>query len=213
MANILSDAKKQQVIALGQLGWTLRRIEAATGVRRETAGAYLKAAGLAVRPPGRWGHPPANPAKEVSTDPNPPAAAQSAPPDPIGFAGGDVNLYAYVGNRPTAATDPLGLWKPWAHRQVTREVADECGLSAKRNAKLAENANTGMDKHPSALSPSSPAHTMPDSPWRQYVATKLSQAVAQDAAGDQDGAMKSLGQGLHAVQDAWAHDLRRPQGT
>ncbi len=80
MANILSDAKKQQVIALGQLGWTLRRIEAATGVRRETAGAYLKAAGLAVRPPGRWGHPPANPAKEVSTDPNPPAAAEPATP-------------------------------------------------------------------------------------------------------------------------------------
>jgi len=26
MANILSDTKKQQVIALGQLGWTLRRI-------------------------------------------------------------------------------------------------------------------------------------------------------------------------------------------
>jgi transposase len=68
MANILSEAKKQQVIALGQLGWTLRRIEAETGVRRETAGAYLKAAGVAVRRPGRWGHPPANPAKEVSTD-------------------------------------------------------------------------------------------------------------------------------------------------
>jgi len=80
MANILSEAKKRQVIALGQLGWTLRRIEAATGVRRETAGAYLKAAGLAVRPPGRWGHPPANPAKEVSTDLTTPAASPSAPP-------------------------------------------------------------------------------------------------------------------------------------
>src|SRR2546428_11413354 len=80
MANILSEAKKRQVIALGQLGWTLRRIEAATGVRRETAGAYLKAAGIAVRPPGRWGHPPANPAKEVSTDPTTPAASPSAPP-------------------------------------------------------------------------------------------------------------------------------------
>src|SRR5947208_4481974 len=80
MANILSDAKKRQVMALGQLGWTLRRIEAATGVRRETAGAYLKAAGLAVRPPGRWGHPPANPAKEVSTDPTMAAASPSAPP-------------------------------------------------------------------------------------------------------------------------------------
>ncbi len=78
MANILSDAKKQQVIALGQLGWALRRIEAATGIRRETAGAYLKAAGLAVRPPGRWGHPP-NPAKEVSTDPEPPLACPSGP--------------------------------------------------------------------------------------------------------------------------------------
>jgi RHS repeat-associated protein len=29
--------------------------------------------------------------------------------DPIGFAGGDVNLYAYVRNRPTLVGDPLGL--------------------------------------------------------------------------------------------------------
>src|SRR5881296_777141 len=78
MANLLSDAKKQQVIALGQLGWTLRRIQAATGVRRETAGAYLKAAGLAVRPAGRWGHPP-KPAIEVSTDP---VTLEVVPPTP-----------------------------------------------------------------------------------------------------------------------------------
>src|SRR5206468_1688564 len=82
MANFLSDAKKQQVIALGQLGWTLRRIQAATGVRRETAGAYLKAAGLAVRPAGRWGHPP-KPAIEVSTDPAPASPTPSVgPPRP-----------------------------------------------------------------------------------------------------------------------------------
>jgi hypothetical protein len=41
MANILNDARQQQVIALGQLGWTRRRIEAATGVRRATAGCSL----------------------------------------------------------------------------------------------------------------------------------------------------------------------------
>ena len=52
MSNVLSEEKKQQVIALGKLGWTLRRIEQATGVRRETAVRYLKAAGIAVRPPG-----------------------------------------------------------------------------------------------------------------------------------------------------------------
>ena len=69
MSNVLSEEKKQQVIALGRLGWTLRRIEQATGVRRETAGAYLKAAGVAVRPPGGWGRRgPAEPANEVTTD-------------------------------------------------------------------------------------------------------------------------------------------------
>jgi len=55
MSNVLSEAKKQQVIALGRLGWPLRRIEQETGVRRETAIAYLKAAGVGVRPPGVWG--------------------------------------------------------------------------------------------------------------------------------------------------------------
>ena len=50
MSNVLNEEKKQQVIGLGRLGWPLRRIEQETGVRRETAGAYLKAAGIAVRP-------------------------------------------------------------------------------------------------------------------------------------------------------------------
>jgi len=68
MANVLNDEKKQQVIALGRLGWTLRRIQGATGVRRETAAGYLKAAGIAVRPPG-WGRRAGSkPATEVITD-------------------------------------------------------------------------------------------------------------------------------------------------
>jgi transposase len=53
MANVLKDAKKQQILALGRLGWSLRRIEDATGVRRETASAYLRAAGIVVRPSRR----------------------------------------------------------------------------------------------------------------------------------------------------------------
>ena len=47
MANVLSDEKKQQVVALGRLGWPLRRIEDATGVRRETRNTFT----IAIAPP------------------------------------------------------------------------------------------------------------------------------------------------------------------
>ena len=49
MSNVLSDDKRQQIVALGRLGWSLRRIEQVTGVRRETASAYVKAVGIQVR--------------------------------------------------------------------------------------------------------------------------------------------------------------------
>jgi RHS repeat-associated protein len=35
-------------------------------------------------------------------------------PDPIGFAGGDTNLYRYVGNSPTNGTDPSGNTSFWS---------------------------------------------------------------------------------------------------
>ena len=53
MSNVLMDEKQQQVIALGRLGWSLRRIQRETGVRRETVSDYLKAAGIPVRGRGR----------------------------------------------------------------------------------------------------------------------------------------------------------------
>jgi len=71
MANVLSENKRQQVLGLGRLGWSLRRIEGATGVRRETVSGYLRAAGIAVRPrggiPSVWPPKPAT-GQEVSTD-------------------------------------------------------------------------------------------------------------------------------------------------
>jgi hypothetical protein len=69
VSNVLSDDKKQQVIALGRLGWSLRRIEAAVHIRRETVAGYLRAMGIPVRPPGGWGKlDPAKAANEVITD-------------------------------------------------------------------------------------------------------------------------------------------------
>lgn len=71
MSNVLGNDKRHQIVALGRLGWSLRRIEQATGVRRETIGGYLKAAGIAVRGPGRPSEAKPKPAispPEVSTD-------------------------------------------------------------------------------------------------------------------------------------------------
>jgi len=64
----LNEQTKQQVITLGRLGWSLRRIQKATGVRRETAAAYLREAGVGIRPPGLWGRGSASPGNEPVAD-------------------------------------------------------------------------------------------------------------------------------------------------
>jgi transposase len=80
VSNVLSEEKQKQVIALGQLGWSLRRIQRETGVRRETAAAYLKAAGIRVWPPGR--RTTAKPAIQVTTDLEAGKAASAVTADP-----------------------------------------------------------------------------------------------------------------------------------
>ena len=123
MSNVLSEEKKQQVITLGKLGWPLRRIERATGVRRETAGAYLKAAGISVRTPGAWGkRAPAKPANGVTTDPDPSKPANEVTPDmALPFS---VNQGAPSGNSP-----------PSASACAPYRALIEQGLSCGRNAK------------------------------------------------------------------------------
>jgi transposase len=86
VSNVLKEEKRQQVIALGRLGWSLRRIESATGVRRETIGEYLRAAGIAIRAPGGWGRSDAKPAIQVSTDPDAPQSAKRAIEVSTGFS-------------------------------------------------------------------------------------------------------------------------------
>jgi transposase len=83
MSNVLNEEKKQQVIALGRLGWSLRKIQKATGIHRTTAADYLRAAGINLRPPGAWGKaPPAKPTNEVTPDPGSAQPAADVGADP-----------------------------------------------------------------------------------------------------------------------------------
>src|SRR3954471_5787806 len=83
MSNVLDIEKQHQIRALGALGRSLRPIEAATGVRRETISAYLKAAGIPVR--RRGGRPrawPPNPATTAQTSTNSTSANPATDPRP-----------------------------------------------------------------------------------------------------------------------------------
>jgi transposase len=137
----LSEEKKQQVIALGRLGWSLRRIQRTTGVRRETAAAYLKAAGIAVQAPGGSGRQPlgkpatvgevitdsaaGKPATEITS--GAPAAAKPATPVITDFG-------AESAARATAAPTPQPGRSPSASACVAFREVIELGLSHGRNA-------------------------------------------------------------------------------
>ena len=69
MANVLNREKQEQIRGLGRLGWSLRRIEEATGARRETVSRYLRSAGIEVRGPrGRRLRANSKAASDVPTD-------------------------------------------------------------------------------------------------------------------------------------------------
>jgi hypothetical protein len=108
MTNYLKMPKKSQVLALLELGWSYRRIEAETGVRRETASRYdrMRRGNAAKTFPG--------------SDPSPPAdATESAEVDDANaaktFAGSDANpAKTFLGSGPPArfATElfPRTFW-------------------------------------------------------------------------------------------------------
>jgi transposase len=122
MANVLKDEKKQQVLALGRLGWSLRRIQQATGVRRETAGNYLKAAGIPVRPAGSWGRqsaPPGSAALTPDVGPAPPAEQGLAADPSLSKPANEVTTDFGVGKPAPEASTNLNP------QQLTPEAACE----------------------------------------------------------------------------------------
>jgi len=131
----LNEEKKQQVIALGRLGWSLRRIQKNTGVRRETAASYLREAGIAVRPPGAWGRAaPSKPANEVTPDSLPPNPAVEVVADPLAAKPAN-EVTTDFGAELARETTPTPGRSPTASVCEVHREAIEVGLSRGRNAK------------------------------------------------------------------------------
>jgi transposase len=132
VSNVLNEETKQQVIALGRLGWSLRRIEKETGIRRETIAGYLKTADIAVRPPRGWGKRPAQPdskpANGVTTD-----FGGAKPADPM-TAGLDPDSKPANEVIPDSSSNPSTKNTTASASEPYRELIEQA-LSRGRNAK------------------------------------------------------------------------------
>ena len=135
MSNVLNE--EQQVIALGRLGWSLRRIERAAHIRRETVAAYLRAAGIPVRPSGGWGRTPPKPANEVITDfgaqlRGAGAVASGPPPSRSPSASACAPFQEAI---------ELGLSRGRNAMAIWQELVDTCGFAGSYQASSAWSAN------------------------------------------------------------------------
>ena len=126
--------------------------------------------------------------------------------DPIGFAGGDANLFVYVGNRPLRHTDARGLWWASGHTTLTRNA-----MGFFNNAFSREDVDRVVRENVS-VDPNrpldNPAHSMPGTrdtaEW--LISASLESAITLERAGLHDYALDALGRGLHTLQDRYAHD-------
>ncbi len=132
----MSEEKKQQVIALGRLGWSLRRIQRSTGVRRETAAGYLKAAGIAFRASGASAQQlPAKPATEVITDSTAAKPGHEADAKPITAKPAiEVTTDFGAGLTSAVASEPRPDRSPSTSACAPYQEAIELGLLRGRNA-------------------------------------------------------------------------------
>ena len=170
--NVLSDDKKQQVLVLGRLGWTLRRIQDATGVRRETASRYLKAAGVSVRSPRSRSRPKPASGEVVSTDP--PAAGTPKPASGEG-----------VSTDPAADASTEGTPRPASGDGAFTDPA------ADRTSKAASGEGVSTDPGPAEPGPSRAPAASHCEPHRERIERWLglgrnAKAIWQDLVTDHD---------------------------
>jgi RHS repeat-associated protein len=122
--------------------------------------------------------------------------------DPIGFAGGQINLNSYVGNDPVNRIDPMGTSDSWVHWLETYNAAIAVGYPVADAMQLA-NQVALADFSPGTQEPAAAnAHGMgrssggkkgPQDPCEARAATADYVATA-----DQVGA-------LHAIEDSYVH--------
>jgi RHS repeat-associated protein len=120
--------------------------------------------------------------------------------DPLEFGGGDENLYAYVGNRPTGANDPLGLYNRDVHFDLTDAIGRQVGMCTANAIRIAA-ADQGVDEdpwtRPTALL------NLDARSWYHFTTPEALASLRRRAF--ESGKLGKMGVYLHAFQDSFAH--------
>jgi RHS repeat-associated protein len=124
--------------------------------------------------------------------------------DPLEFGGGDANLYAYVGNRPTSANDPLGLYNRDVHFDLTDAMGRQVGMCTANAIRIAA-ADQGVDDN-YWTSPMVPHHV---GARRRYHFTYPEQRAFFRNQAFETGSLEAMGIYLHALQDSFSHQRGR----
>lgn len=134
--------------------------------------------------------------------------------DPIGFAGGDINVYGYVGNSPLALRDPFGLfpslgfWPFSIHQRIGSRALN--GRATPFQIDVINRANKEFDGRTQDL-PFAAQHAMAKPGQskedarreaNEFVRNRICEARALNARGLNTYAMQTLAEAIHTVQDA-----------
>ena len=133
-----------------------------------------------------------------------PELARFVSEDPLEFAGGDVNLYAYVGNRPTGSTDPLGLYNRDVHFDLTNAIGRQVGMCA-ADARGVAIADQFVDDN-IWTNPMLPGNVIARGLYH-FTTPDRREALRRRAF--ESGSLTAMGVYLHALQDSYSHQTGR----
>jgi hypothetical protein len=114
------------------------------------------------------------------------------------LAAGDTNVYAYVGNSPLNAVDPLGLYQRDGHYDLTQWLARQAGYSDASATAIAS-ANQGIDDSWRTCPILCGYQARED--WHFSNDTRLADLWLTSLG----GSLSDLGKFLHAEQDSFGH--------